>query len=111
MNFGNGYILALLSWFVCIPRDYRCLHLFLQIFLKRAFKFTSGNTAARNVLSGSYHSALHNMVTDVMNHLSLAQFGFFQIKHYTVKKVQLMKNGKNRQLHLKERDGGRQMIR
>lgn len=36
------------------------------------FKFTSGNIAARNVLSSCYHSVLYNVLTDEMNHLSPA---------------------------------------
>lgn len=56
----------------CFPSKYTQIPPF--IFTDIAFNFTSGNIAARIVLSNCCHSALYNTVTDVMNHLSLAQF-------------------------------------
>jgi len=66
----------LLSWLVVLPSICRYLRLFLQTFLREVFKSVSGNIAATNVLSSCYHSVLYNMVTAVMNHLSLPQFFF-----------------------------------
>lgn len=50
------------------------------------------------------------MVTDVMNHLSLAQ-SFFPNEVLHIEKVQLMTNGKNGQISLKDRHTYRQASR